>query len=125
MRLAGSRRHVPVDQTYVVPGGVGPHLRKLRARALQGRAVVARQEPYDPPADADVERAEQGLGHGPGPRLRRRRAREPHGRHAAEDRARSSSGAGTAVTTASRIESGLTSSASAWYVTTSRWRIAS
>ena len=124
VRLARPRGDVPVDQTDVVAGHVGTHLRQLRTVAVEGRAVVTGQQSLHPAADRDVERPQQGIRH---------RARAgpvwcrcpPERVHAALARFRSICGTGTSPITPSRIESGVTSSASAWYVRTRRWRSAS
>ena len=127
VRLAGAGGDVPLDLAHVVPGDVGAHLRELGALPEDRRAVVACEHALDPPADADVERPQEQLGHRPrAGRIGPRRPRQRVGRaHAALVRARSTWGTGTAASTASRIRSASVSSASAWYVSTRRWRKAS
>ena len=59
MRLAGAGGDVPVDQADVVARHVRPHLRELGAVADRPRAVVAREQPVDPPAHRQVELAQE------------------------------------------------------------------
>ena len=118
VRLARSGGHVPLDPAHVVPGDVRPHLCELAAGAEDRGAMVAGEQPFDPPPDRQVERAEQGLGQRAGPRTVRRallRCRLGSDRQAALSRLPSSiSGAATFASTASRITSASTCSASAW-----------
>jgi hypothetical protein len=58
MRFACARGDVPLDLADVVTRNVGPDLRELRALPEHCGAVVARQQPLDAAADADVERAQ-------------------------------------------------------------------
>src|SRR5215470_1050073 len=121
--LTGAGSHVPVDPANVVTGNVGPDLRQLGTNAQHARAVVAGEHAPHAASDADVERPQQLLGDRSRPRLGRRRGRRVEdGCHAALGRARSVWGTGTVPSTRSRISSGCTSSASAWYVRTSRCR---
>ena len=114
--LAGPRGHVPLDPADVVAGHVGTHLGELAALAEHGRAVVAGQHPLDPAPDRQVERAEQRLRQRPRPRpVGRAGVRLGSDRQAADSLlATSSSGAVTFSSTASRILSASTCSASAW-----------
>ena len=66
VRLPRARGHVPVDQADVVARLVRPHLRELAAAPEHVRAVIARQQAVDAPADRELERAEQRLRHRPG-----------------------------------------------------------
>ena len=128
VRLRRPRGDVPVDQAHVVARHVRPHLRELGAAAEQRRAVVAREQPVDAPRDRQLERLEQRVGNGPRPgpvgrRLGAERAEDAD--HAAAGLPSSSRGCGTAAITASSTSSADRSSASAWYVSTRRWRNAS
>src|SRR3954469_5387206 len=116
VRNVGPRGHVPVDPAHiVVAGDVRPHLRELGALPQQRGAIVAREQPLPPAADADVERAQQGLGQRPRARARGCRLGAEQLTHAApEEAARSVFGTGTVARTWSRITSGVISSASAW-----------
>ena len=129
VRLVRPCGDVPVDPPHVVPRLVRAHHRELRARAEEVRAEVAREQPLHAAGDRDVERAQEPFRHRAGPGAGRRRAREERARgarpHATLARPRSSCGAGTAARTWSSSVSGLTSSASAWYESTRRWRRAS
>src|SRR5947207_6042400 len=127
VRLPRACSDVPVDLADVVARDVRPHLRELRALAEHRRAIVAGKQAADPAADAHLERSQQDVGQRArartlGRRLGPERA-ERH--HATFGLARSVAGTGTCARTRSRIASGDISSASAWYVSTSRWRIAS
>ena len=126
VRLAGAGGDVPVHLAHVVADHVRPDLRELGALPEQRRAVVTGEEGVDTAADGDVQRAQERLGQRAGPGLRRRR-RAPECMQPAHAALRPSwmCGVGTLAITASRMVSGLTSSASAWYVSTSRWRSAS
>ena len=128
VRLRRPRGDVPVDLAHVVPRHVRAHLRQLGAAAEQGRPVVAGEQPVDAPGDRQLERLEQRVGHGPGPGSVRGRLgaeRTQDADHAAAGLPSSSRGCGTAAITASSTSSADRSSASAWYVSTSRWRKAS
>ena len=124
VRLARARRHVPLDPAHVVAGHVRPDLGELAAGAEEGGAVVAGEHALDPAPDRQVERAQERLRQRAGARavgraLERMRPRSSgHGRGgqaaASALLERSSSGAGTFASTASRILSASTSSASAW-----------
>src|SRR5207247_1684082 len=103
------------------------HLSQLRPLSEQRRAVVAGEQSPNPPADADLQGAQE--------RVRQRAGARPLGRrlspkrsepgHATFGLARSVLGTGTVARTLSRMASADISSASAWYVSTSRCRIAS
>ena len=67
VRLAGSGRHVPVDQPHVVGRLVRPHLRELGAFAERASAVIAREQSVDPAAHGDVEPPKRRGVIGPGP----------------------------------------------------------
>ena len=125
VRLAGPRGHVPVDPPDVVAGDVGADEGELGAVAEHRRAVVACELPFHAAPDRDVERAQEAVRDRPRPGPRRRGGRCDRWSHAALVSARSSCGIGTAARTRSRIVSGVTSSASAWYESTRRWRRAS
>ena len=116
VRNVGARGHVPVDPAHVVAAGnVRPHLRELGPLPQQRGAIVAREQPFHAAADADVERAQQGLGQRPRPGPRGCRLGAEQLPHAAPDEAaRSVFGTGTVARTRSRIASGVISSASAW-----------
>ena len=119
MRLARARGRVPVDPANIVARNVRPHHRELRSGSQQVRPEVTGEQPLDAPTDRDVERAQEPFGHRPGAgtggesAARGARRRSSPAPHAALARARSSCGVGTAASTWSRIESGVTSSASA------------
>ena len=81
------------------PGDVRPDERELGALAVERRAVVAGEQSLDAPPDADVERAQERLGHRPGAGASWAGdgwALEPQ---AALDLARSICGTGTAAST--------------------------
>jgi hypothetical protein len=67
VRLAGSRRDVPVDLADVVAGRVRTDLRELAPVAEQLRAVVAGEQPLHPASDGDVQRVQQPVGERPRP----------------------------------------------------------
>ena len=115
VRLARARGHVPVDQPDVVARLVGADLGELAAAAEQVRAVIAREQAVDAPADRELERAEQRLRHRPGAgALRRLDDTEcPQAAHAATGRPSSSGGAATVASTASSTSSAVRCSASA------------
>ena len=128
VRHGRPRGHVPVDQPDVVAGDVGTHLGELGAPPEQRRAVVAGEQAVDATGDRQLERLEQRVrnrpGAGPGGcRLGAECAKG--GRHAAAGLPSSRRGCGTAAITASSTSSAERSSASAWYVSTRRWRNAS
>ena len=130
VRPPGARGDVPLDPAHVVAGLVLPHLVQLAANPREGRAVVAREEPVDAPADGQLERPQARARERAGSRPRGRpfrgdRVVEPSHAAAVSVRPRSSCGTGTLSSTASRIRSGATSSASAWYESTRRCRNAS
>ena len=150
VRLAGTGGHVPVDPADVVARDVRTDQRQLGSVAEERRAVVAGEQALHAPPDRDVERAKQPVRDRPRAGTGRRRCGggrrgasgatpSPRtnldsfavgfvlgfGSHAALVSASSSCGTGTAARTRWRIVSGLTSSASAWYERTSRWRSAS
>src|SRR5581483_6460449 len=123
VRFSGARGDVPLDLAHVVARHVRAHLRELRALAEDGRAVVAGEQPLHPPGDRDVERPQELPRDRPRARsvgARRTASDEIDRAQAALARARSTCGTGTAASTASRIFSASTSSASAWYESTSR-----
>ena len=63
VRLAGARRHVPVDVAdVVVPRHVGTHLCELRAAAEDVRAMVAGEQALHAAHDRQVERPEELVG---------------------------------------------------------------
>ena len=66
VRLAGPRGDVPVDLAHVVAERVRADLRELASLPEEPRAVVAREQPFHPPRDRDLERAQQALGDRPG-----------------------------------------------------------
>ena len=118
VRLAGPGGHVPVDPAHVVAGLVRPHLRQLGARPRAPRSG-SRPRAGRPSCGRSGCRAHAaahpasapGPGSGVGsPSADRGRS----ARYAAFIRARSMRGTGTFWITASRIVSGLISSASAW-----------
>ena len=117
VRLAGARRHVPLDAPDVVARLVGPHLPELAADARERGAVVAREQAVDAATDRQLERAQRGRRERPRAGLlgvRIGASGSAVGRaHAACVRPRSICGIGTAASTWSRIASGATSSASA------------
>ena len=114
LHLAGTRRGVPVDTPDVVARLPLADLRELRADADRGSAMLAGEQPVDPPADLQIERAQERLGERarawdcPGSSARGGGG----GAHAARS-TRSISGMGTASRTESTIESAPTSAASA------------
>src|SRR5512132_1858170 len=124
VRLTGPRGDGPVDAADVVAQDVRTDLSELGALPEERGAVVAGQEPFHPPPNADLERAKERVRHRPGAGPSRCLG-APKRVHAALARFRSICGVGTAAITSSRIASGVTSSASAWYVRTSRCRSAS
>ncbi len=128
VRLTRARGDVPVDQAHVVADLVRADLSELAATPEQRRTVVAGEQPVDTSADRELERPQERVGHRPGTGLVRRRRDAQRGdapAHAAAGRPRSSCGWGTAASTTSSTSSADRSSASAWYVSTSRWRNAS
>ena len=128
VRLVRPRRHVPVDAADVVTGDVRANERELGAFAEKRRPIVAGQQTLDAAPDAHVESTQERPRHRPRAGTGRGGRRGYDGlreAHAALDLARSICGTGTAASTCSRMVSGLTSSASAWYVSTSRCRKAS
>ena len=94
--------------------------------AEQRRLVVAREQPLNAAADRDIERAQEAIRDRTGPGPLGERTASARARSSRRGRPRTSSwGTGTTARTRSRIESAVTSSASAWYESTSRCRSAS
>ena len=131
VRLARARRDVPLDPAHVVARLVGAHLPQLAADARERRAVVAGEQPVDAPADRQLERAQRRRGQRARARLLRRADRSERvgcdtrlTRLSRLRRGRSAA-PGPSPSTWSRIVSGATSSASARYESTRRWRNAS
>ena len=59
MRVAGSRRDVPLDPTHVVARFVRPHLPELGADTRERGLVVAGEQPVDAAADGQFERTQR------------------------------------------------------------------
>ena len=59
VRLAGARRHVPLDPAHVVARLVRTHLPQLAADTGERRPVVAGEQPVDAAADRQLERAQR------------------------------------------------------------------
>ena len=126
VRLARARGHVPVDLPNVVAEHVRTDLRELAALPEQPRAVVAGEQALPSAAPTVMSSARSSRSEiGPGPGLSGVRSVRSELHAALVRAARSTCGNGTCSMTRSRIVSALTSSASAWYESTSRWRIAS
>ena len=66
VRLVRPRGDVPVDAAHIVARHVRADERELGAFAVERRAVVAGEQSFDAPPDADVEGAQERLGHRPG-----------------------------------------------------------
>ena len=66
VRLHRPRGDVPVDAAHVVARHVRADERELGAFPVERRAVVAGEQSFDAPPDADVEGAQERLGHRPG-----------------------------------------------------------
>ena len=64
--LPRPRGDVPVDAAHVVAGNVRADERELGSFSVERGAVVAGEQPLDAPLDADVEGAQERLGHRPG-----------------------------------------------------------
>ena len=79
VRLAGPGGDVPVDPANVVSEHVRPHLGELGAVAERPGAVIAGEQPVDPPAHGQVDLAQQRRGHRPRARAARRPLRSEGG----------------------------------------------